>query len=289
MSINIGIRAHDVSEHTLNHLLSVTANYGFNNVQFAPFKFLPKELITDSLQYSPGLLTMIDQKFKEAGVKISVLGNYVNMIDYDSTVRDKNLQSYQNSLVAEKFLHAAVVGSETGSVLSPNGYTPHNFTDSALLRVIDSVKQITSAAEKLGALFAIEPGINHPLYDNYAVRRVLDAVNSPNLFVIFDLANLISKDNYKDQGTILSEAARLYGPQICTFHLKDVDFINGQKVTVPFGSGIIDVDRYISFINQLKPFTFATFEATKENQLDSALAVFHQAEKKSKAIIKALQ
>lgn len=157
MSINIGIRAHDVSEHTLNHLFSVTANYGFNNVQFAPFKFLPKKLITDSSQYSPGLLTMIDQKFKEAGVKISVLGNYVNMIDYNSIVRDKNLQSYQNSLVAEKFLHAAVVGSETGSVLSPNGYTPHNFTDSALLRVIDSVKQITSAAEKLGALFAIEP------------------------------------------------------------------------------------------------------------------------------------
>lgn len=101
MSINIGIRAHDVSEHTLNHLFSVTANYGFNNVQFAPFKFLPKKLITDSLQYSPGLLTMVDQKFKEAGVKISVLGNYVNMIDYYSTVRDKNLQSYQNSLVAE--------------------------------------------------------------------------------------------------------------------------------------------------------------------------------------------
>ena len=285
MSINIGIRAHDVSEHTLNHLFSVTANYGFNNVQFAPFKFLPKELITDSSQYSPGLLTMIDQKFKKARVNISVLGNYVNMIDYDPIVHNKNIQSYRNSLVAEKFLHAAVVGSETGSVLSPNGFTPHNFTDSALLRVIDSV----STAEKLGGLFAIELGINHPLYDNYAVRRVLDAVNSPNLFVIFDLANLISKDNYKDQGTILNEATRLYGPQICTFHLKDVDFINGQKGTVPFGSGIIDVDCYINFINNLKPYTFATFEATKEDQLDSALAAFHQADKKSKAIRKALQ
>ncbi|MRN06209.1 sugar phosphate isomerase/epimerase [Lactobacillus sp. 0.1XD8-4] len=285
MSINIGIRAHDVSKHTFKHLFSITANYGFTNVQFAPFKFLPKELITDSSQYSPGLLNIIDQKFKEAGVNISVLGNYVNMIDYDRTVRDKNLQSYQNSLIAEKFLHAAVVGSETGSVLSPNGYTPQNFTDSALLRVIDSVEQITSDAEKLGALFAIEPGINHPLYDNYAVRRVLDAVHSPNLFVIFDLANLISRDNYKDQSTILNEAARLYGPRICTFHLKDIDFINGKKVTVPFGSGLIDVERYIHFINQLKPYTFATFEATKEDQLDSALTAFRQAEKKEKTII----
>ncbi|MBB1078692.1 sugar phosphate isomerase/epimerase [Limosilactobacillus sp. STM2_1] len=289
MSINIGIRAHDVSEHTFKHLFSVTANYGFNNVQFAPFKFLPKELIANSSRYSPGLLNDIDQKFRHAGVRISVLGNYVNMIDYENSIRNKNLQSYYDSLVAERFLHAAVVGSETGSILSPNGYSPHNFTNTALLRVIDSVKQITKTAEKLGALFAIEPGINHPLYDNYAVRRVLDAVNSPNLFVIFDLANLISKNNYKDQDTILTEAARLYGSRICTFHLKDVDFMDGKKVTVPFGSGIIDVERYIDFINKLKPYTFATFEATKENDLDNAISVFRKADKQATTRIKALQ
>lgn len=286
MSINIGIRAHDVSEHTFKHLFAVTHNYNLNNVQFAPFKFLPKELITDTSSYSPGFLETINQKFEQAGTKISVLGNYVNMIDYDEELRKKNLQSYQNSLIAEKYLHAAVVGSETGSVLSPGGYTPDNFTESALLRVIQSVKQITRDAEKLGTFFAIEPGINHPLYNNYMVRRVLDEVNSPNLFVIFDLANLLSKDNYKDQEKVLQDARRLYGDRICTFHLKDIDFVNGKKVTVPFGSGLVEVDRYIDFINKLKPYTYATFEATKENKLDSALKAFHEADAKSQQIIK---
>lgn len=288
MSINIGIRAHDVSEHTFKHLFSVTHNYGFNNVQFAPFKFLPAELITNSSQYSPGLLTQIDRQFKQANVKISVLGNYVNMIDFDNDTRQKNLQSYQDSLVAEKFLHAAVVGSETGSVLAPGGYTTDNFTESALLRVINSVKQIVRDAEKLGALFAIEPGINHPLYNNFAVRRVLDAINSPNLFVIFDLANLVSINNYRDQATILHDAARLYGNRICMFHLKDVDFVNGKKVTVPFGTGVIEADRYINFINKLKPYTYATFEATKENDLDTATKVFHQVDQQAATIIKPL-
>ncbi|MCC4421026.1 sugar phosphate isomerase/epimerase [Limosilactobacillus reuteri] len=285
MSINIGIRAHDVNEHTFKHLFAVTHNYGLNNVQFAPFKFLPKELIADSSFYSPGLLNEINQKFKQAGIQISVLGNYVNMIDLDESKRRKNLQSYRNSLLAEQFLHAAVVGSETGSMLSPGGYTIDNFTETALLRVISSVKQIVRNAEKLGAIFAIEPGINHPLYNNYVVRRVLDEVNSPNLLVIFDLANLLSKENYKNQDKILQDAARLYGNRICTFHLKDIDFINGKKVTVPFGSGLIDVDRYIDFINKLKPYTYATFEATKEDKLDSALHALHQAETKSNKII----
>ncbi len=77
ISNNIGIRAHDINEHTF----TVTHNYGLNNVQCVPFKFLPKESITDSAFYSPGLLTEINQKFKQAGIQISVLENYGNMID----------------------------------------------------------------------------------------------------------------------------------------------------------------------------------------------------------------
>lgn len=83
----------------------------------------------------------------------------------------------------------------------------------------------------------------------------------------------------------IQDATRRYGNRICTFHLKDIDFINGEKVTVPFGLGLVDVDRYIDFINKLKPYTYATFEATKEDKLDGALHALHQAETKSNKII----
>lgn len=61
----------------------ISTNILLNNVQLAPFKFLPKELITDSSFYSPGLLNEIKQKFKQAGIQISALENYGNMIDLD--------------------------------------------------------------------------------------------------------------------------------------------------------------------------------------------------------------
>ncbi|MGN1280263.1 MAG: sugar phosphate isomerase/epimerase family protein [Limosilactobacillus sp.] len=280
MSINLGLRAHDTSVHTFEHLFAVTSNYGLNNVQFAPFKFLPPELINSTDLYSPGMLTMIADKFKRAHVKISVLGNYVNIIEYDRAKQQQNLQSFYDSLVAEKFLPAAVVGTETGSVLSPLGYTTDNYTESALQRVISAVTKMSRTAEKLGSLLAIEPGVNHPLYNNYTVRRVLDAVNSPNLFVIFDLANLLSFENQGRQEQILETAARLYGDRICMFHLKDVQFVNGRKETVPFGTGVVDAERYIAFINRLKPFTYATFEATKEKDLESAVQVVRRLDQK---------
>ena len=280
MSINLGLRAHDTSVHTFEHLFAVTSNYGLNNVQFAPFKFLPPELINSTALYSPAMLTMIADKFNQAHVKISVLGNYVNIIEYDRTKQQKNLQSFYDSLAAEKFLPAAVVGTETGSVLSPLGYTTDNYTEGALQRVIGAVTKMSRTAEKLGSLLAIEPGVNHPLYNDYAVRRVLDAVNSPNRFVIFDLANLISIESQHQQGQILEDAARLYGDRICMFHLKDVQFVNGHKKTVPFGTGVVDAERYIAFINQLKPFTYATFEATKENDLEAAVQVVRRLDQK---------
>lgn len=271
MTIQIGLRAQDISEHSLEHLFAVTKNYGFNNVQFDPFQFLPASLIKSTDAYSPGLLTMIADKFREAGISISVLGNYVNIIDYDRRTQWENLQTFADSLAAAKYLHAGVVGTETGSVLSPFGYSRDNYTTEALNRVITAVKGMAKDAERLGSILAIEPGINHPMNNNYAVRQVLDEVNSPNLFVIFDLANLLSADNQHNQDEILANADRLYGNRICTFHLSDIQFVNGQRENVPFGTGIVDVERYINFINKVKPFTYAILEGTKEQDLDKAV------------------
>ena len=275
MTIQVGLRAQDIGEHSFAHLFAVTKNYGLNNVQLDPRKFLPK-IIPNTDAYSPGLLNMVADKFREAGVRIAVLGNYVNIIDYDRETQWENLQTFADSLAAASFLHAGVVGTETGSVLSPAGFSRDNYTVEALTRVIAAVKVMAKDADRLGSPLAIEPGVNHPMNNNYAVRQVIDEVNSPNLFVIFDLANMLTADNFHDQDDILENANRLYGNRIWVFHLSDIKFVDGQRVRVPFGSGVVDVERYVNFINRVKPFAYAILEGTGEDELDDVVHLVHK-------------
>lgn len=275
MTINLGLRAHDIEPHTFTHLFEVLSQYQLNNIQFAPFKFLSKLQFPDTSIYSPGLMDTLSQKFAAHHISVSVLGCYVNIIDSDEEARQKNLLSFRDSLAVATRLKAGVVATETGSV-SASGYTPANYTEAAYQDMLISVRQMVEDAEKFGVIVGIEPGVNHPLHDNLTVRRLLDDVNSPNLKVVFDLANLVSHDNVNRQAELLAEATALYGREIYAFHLKDFQFgshSDGDKIYKPFGQGIVDVASYLNFMNKLKPYCYATFEGVHEADLPAALKI----------------
>lgn len=280
MSLELGLRAHDVDEHSFAHLFEVAKQHGLTNVQFAPFKFLPKNFVDNTNMFTPGLMNAIKRKFDKAGIKISVLGCYVNIIDNDTEQREKNLKSFKDSLVLSRYLDAAMVATETGSVSSA-GYSQDNFTEGAYQKVLQSVKIMAKSAENYGAIMAIEAGINHPIYNNKIQKRLLDEVNSPNVKIIFDLANIMTPDNLQEQEFILNEAEKLFKDYIFEFHIKDFVFENGKKKTVPFGDGVIDAERYIDFISKIKPYSYCILEGLKENELDKSISYIRRLEGKS--------
>lgn len=57
----------------------------------------------------------------------------------------------------------------------------------------------------MGVIIAIEPVVRHIVYDAKRARKVLDAINSPNLMIIFDPVNLLDESNCdRHQEEILS-------------------------------------------------------------------------------------
>lgn len=64
-------------------------------------------------------------------------------------------------------------------------------------------------AEKFGVIVGIEGGINHPIHTPQRMKRLLDDISSTNLQVIYDPANFMSLENYKEQEQVIEEAVTL--------------------------------------------------------------------------------
>ena len=117
-------------------------------------------------------------------------------------------------------------------------------------------------AEKMGAIFAIEPVFKHIVCNPRRARRVLDEIGSPNLQIIFDPVNLLDISNYRNREQILHEAVETLGKDIAVVHIKDFIVENEELVSVAAGTGEMDYTEIIRFIKKEKPYIHATLENT---------------------------
>ena len=120
------------------------------------------------------------------------------------------------------------------------------------------------AAEQFGVMMAIEPVYKHIVSTPRRARRVLDAIGSPNLGIIFDPVNLLHPDNLDRRDEIVAEAIELLGEETLTIHLKDYRIDeNGQMISIAAGTGEMDYSAVLRFAKARKPFIQMTLENTK--------------------------
>lgn len=91
---------------------------------------------------------------------------------------------------------------------------------------------------------------------------MLDAINSPNLQIIFDPVNLLSIDNYKQQDEIIEQAFDLLGPDIAVVHAKDYVIENGELKSIAAGTGGMNYPLLLKKIKEHKPYVHVTLENT---------------------------
>lgn len=272
-NLRLGIRAHDLPATSLDELLQQANQYPFTNFQFAPLKLATLGL--GDVNLTPGLATAIFTRIQQQGLLVSLLGCITNLADPDSQSRAKEIHRFENFMSVARYFGNAVVATETGSV-SSTGYTTENFEEPAFERVVASVRQIAQSAEKLGTLFAIEPGDNHPIHDLDTTRRLLQAVDSPNLKLVFDPVNLITQANYQQQDQLIDSFLNEFSDKIVAVHLKDFAIINHHCEVCAFGQGQFHRERFIKLITQRFPHLFCTFEGIQPQQIPAAIAELQQ-------------
>ena len=269
LPLNLGIRAHDISAASREELGEKLVAHGFSHIQLAVKKSFPAALPSlDSI--SSGTGHFFGDYFARLGIKVSVLGCYVNLASPDSTVRRQAIDHFKQHIAVAPSFQAAVVGTETGSV--GNGSTTKNYTHEAYQTARQSVAEMVAYAEKLGVIVGIEAGINHPLYTVNLAKQLVQEIQSPNLRIIMDCANLMSVENHQQQEEVIHQALTDLRDDICSMHLKDFVVAHGQIKIVPVGTGWMDYTPILKFLKYAKPLMFASLEATTEEHLPKALS-----------------
>ena len=208
--------------------------------------------------------------FAEAGIDIAVLGCYLNLANPNEESLKKIQSRYLAHIRFASLLGAGVVGTETGAVNEAYKFEERNHSEEALEIFIRNLRPVVEYAEKMGAIFAIEPVFKHIVCNPRRARRVLDEIGSPNLQIIFDPVNLLDISNYRNREQILHEAVETLGKDIAVVHIKDFIVENEELVSVAAGTGEMDYTEIIRFIKKEKPYIHATLENTVPENAEAA-------------------
>lgn len=268
MSVNIGIRFHDIENLPFAESVSAVANKGLTAVQLA----LGKSLNTTFGNLSPGFAHYVGNAFRKKDLQIAVLGCYINMIHPDQTQRRKELERFKEHIRFARDFGCSIVGTETGNVNAEIVYTEENFSEKPFLEVVESVKELVEEAERFGVIVGIEGGINHPIHTPAKMKRLLDSIPSNNLQVIFDPANYLSVDNYQQQEAVFQEAFDLFGDRIVIMHAKDFIVEDNQLKFVPVGKGLLNYDAVFKLVKERKPYLNVLLEDTREPYIDDSIS-----------------
>lgn len=266
-TLRLGVRGHDMPKAPFDELVKSIADAGFCCTQLALAKAI-RDFSVSNEAMTFGMADYMKKVFEHNNVSVSVLGCYKNLANPDEQQLQKIKESYMHHIRFAKFLECGMVGTETGAVNTEYKYTPENHSDAALQLFIENLKPMVEYAEKMGVCIGIEPVYKHIMCDVERTRKVLDAINSPNLRVILDPINLLNAENKNRQEKIVEEAFDVLGNEIDAIHIKDFIVKDGsivyEKVTV--GEGEFNIPHLLGILKARKPFIHVLLEAsTPEN------------------------
>lgn len=252
LPIRIGVRAHDFGRLPAGELAAKIAAKKMVCAQLAVGKAIAGIDLKPGL-LNPGLAFDIGEVFRTRGVQIAVLGCYVNPIHPDPATRRSLLGLFKEHLRYARDFGNGLVALETGSVNAD--YSPHgeNHGENAFQESLASIAELVAEAEHFGVCVGIEAVASHVVSTPQKMLRMLDAVASPNLQVVFDPVNLLSLENHTEQERVIGESIELFGDRIAAIHAKDFVIEHGQMKFARAGLGMLRHDLVMKFALQQKP------------------------------------
>ena len=259
--MRLGIRAHDTKYAPLDELIPNIHSMGFKCMHIALTKSI-KEFTPDICTMTPGLAMHRRELCIENKVDVAVLGCYLNLCNPNPEQHKKIVEKYKANIRFASILGCGVVGTETGAVNEEYKYEPANHTEEALNLFIENLKPIVKYAEQFGVIIAIEPVWKHIVCTIERARKVLDAIDSPNLQIIFDPVNVLYPGNIDRQDEIIEQAFDLLRDEIAVVHCKDFVVEGDDLKSIAAGTGGLNYPLLLKKIKQYKPYVHCTLENT---------------------------
>lgn len=270
-NMKICIRAHDLGVKGTLPILERLQAFGIDGVQMVCYKAY------DDIPYRAGGITsekaeQIGRAFREAGKTVPLVGAYFNPVHSNPEKLERGIQVFEDYLRLSRELGSGVVGSETGSFHDDEWiYHPRNRTEEALQSVVGVFSRLCDFAQDYGASVAMEGAAGHVCYDVATLARARKMMGRPTK-VIFDLYNYLDESNQGDYLSILDRGLDTFAGEILLFHLKDCQFVNGQRPTqVPFGTGEMDLPQVLGKIKAYDRDAVLMLEGTTGDAIAAAV------------------
>ena len=273
--MQLGIRLHDIHTgmgpefQTMEKRAQTAKEEGFTCVHLAYSKVI-KGYTFDDCALTEGLAKYTKRVFEGQGLDVAVLGCYLNLAHPDPE-KLKEIQSrYYGHLRVASLLGAGVVGTETGAPNAQYKMDANTHSEEALDTFIRGLEPVVERAEKYGVTMAIEPVWKHIVYSPDRAVKVLEAIQSPNLRIIFDPVNLLYPGNLDDREKVIGEAMEKLCDRIAVVHLKDCVLSGDDLKSIAAGTGVMNYREILKFIKARKPYIHTTLENTvDENAVSS--------------------
>ena len=242
----IAARTHDYGKQPIDRLAGLLKSEGIDAAQLV----LPKGFteINSYDEVTTEIIERIRSNFDQEGIKIHILGCYMDLGNPDDDVRKNAVDTFKKCLAFNKTLGASIVGSETA-------YPHLNDEEKKVWHpyMMDSIARLVEEAERLGVDMAIEPVYWHPLKDLETTAMVFDKMNSSRLKMSFDPANVLEYPEI-DQDAYWKQWLSELGDKIEAIHMKD--FVLGENreyCPVCLGEGVIQYGEIIRWLKINKP------------------------------------
>ncbi len=267
--LSFGMRCHDICPKMPMEALfqEVKAN-GIDQIQLAFGKSISDYDFSVG-HYSPGFAHYIRKKLDENGIHVAVLGCYINPINPIEEKRQAEVAKFIEHLKYAKIIGADMVGTETGRLDPDMKVVPETFTEAAYQLLLKSMREIVTAAEKLGVTVGVEGVYNHTLYSPAMMKRFLEDIDSPNVEVILDSVNLIHPEETDCQEEVISRAFAYYGDKITMLHMKDFVFDGQDQIFRHVGEGLFRYEPLMKLLKEKKPHITMLLENSSKERYHS--------------------
>ena len=268
--MHVGIFAKTFLRPTLEETLDAVAERGVRSVQFnmscAGLPPLPASIDED-------LASRICGALQARGMVMVAVSGTFNMIHPDHQTRGRGLKRLRVLAKVCKRLGTSIVTLSTGTRDPENMWRRHkdNDTRGAWVDMRAAMAEALHIAGQYQLNFAFEPELSNVVDTARKARRLLDEMQSANLKVVIDPANLFHKGDLPRMAEILDEAFDLLGDKIVLAHAKDLSH-DGEAGHEAAGTGLLDYDRYIGLLDRIGYQGPLILHGLTEDQVDSSVA-----------------
>jgi sugar phosphate isomerase/epimerase len=267
--VHLGIFAKTFVRPTLAAVLDAVRSHGLNYVQFnmacVGLPSMPDRI-------APELCDDVRQEMAARNLTMVAVSGTFNMIHPDPTERERGLRRLAVLAAACKRLGTSVITLCTGT-RDPDDkwqYHPDNASPEAWQDLVISMQSALQIAAEHDVTLAIEPEVSNVVDSAVKARRLLDEMQSPNLKIVIDAANLFHEGTLQCQHRVLEEAFSLLADDIILAHAKDLSR-DGEAGQEAAGTGLLDYDHYLSLLQSIGFEGPLLLHSLAESQVDQAI------------------